>query len=244
MRRRLLLAHAEHDHDDERGHDQGHDVVLDQANDARRRARDPGLKRRDGIQDPLKNDPTGMGFYPNWAWSWPLNRRVMYNRASADLDGKPWDATRPGIKWNGEKWVGDVPDYPASGPTADPKSKTSWLPFIMTGEGVGRLFSSSMADGPFPEHYEPMESPVQNPLHPYAKGLMGAIPTLVGEDKRLVQIAGSMPRLSAIPQGCSFNPRCAFAFDRCRVERPEPIRQGTQAVACHLYDASAKDTAA
>jgi len=124
------------------------------------------MKRRDGIQDPLKNDPTGMGFYPNWAWSWPLNRRVMYNRASADLDGKPWDATRPGIKWNGEKWVGDVPDYPASGPTADPKSKTSWLPFIMTGEGVGRLFSSSMADGPFPEHYEPMESPVQNPLHP------------------------------------------------------------------------------
>src|SRR5207237_544030 len=124
------------------------------------------MKRRQGIQDPKANDPTGMGFYPNWAWSWPLNRRVMYNRASADLDGKPWDATRPGIKWNGEKWVGDVPDYPASGPTADPKSKTSWLPFIMTGEGVGRLFSSSMADGPFPEHYEPMESPGQNPRHP------------------------------------------------------------------------------
>ena len=70
---------------------------------------------------------------------------------------------------------------------------------------------------------------------------MGAIPTLAGDAERLVQIPGSMPRLSAIPPGCAFNPRCAFAFDRCRVERPEPIRHGTQAVACHLYDAAAKE---
>ncbi|MGH6740575.1 MAG: ABC transporter ATP-binding protein, partial [Bradyrhizobium sp.] len=90
----------------------------------------------------------------------------------------------------------------------------------------------------------PVQDVVRNPLHPYAKGLMGAIPTLAGEDKRLVQIPGSMPRLSAIPPGCSFNPRCPSAFDRCRVERPEPIRHGTQAVACHLYDASVKDSAA
>ncbi len=89
----------------------------------------------------------------------------------------------------------------------------------------------------------PVQDVIQNPLHPYAKGLMGAIPTLAGEDKRLVQIPGSMPRLSAIPQGCSFNPRCDFAFDRCRIERPEPIRHGTQAVACHLYDA-VKESAA
>jgi peptide/nickel transport system ATP-binding protein len=53
-----------------------------------------------------------------------------------------------------------------------------------------------------------------------------------------------MPRLSAIPPGCSFNPRCGLAFDRCRIERPEPIRHGAQSVACHLYDASAKDSAA
>ena len=89
----------------------------------------------------------------------------------------------------------------------------------------------------------PVQDVVQNPLHPYAKGLMGAIPTLAGEEKRLLQIPGSMPRLSAIPPGCSFNPRCAFAFDRCRVERPEPIRQGSHAVACHLYD-KATETAA
>jgi formate dehydrogenase major subunit len=107
-----------------------------------------------------------MGFFPNWSWSWPLNRRVLYNRASADLNGKAWDPTRPGITWNGTKWVGDVPDYPATGPTADPASPTSWLPFIMNGEGVGRLFSTSMVDGPLPEHYEPMEAPVKNPLHP------------------------------------------------------------------------------
>jgi peptide/nickel transport system ATP-binding protein len=89
----------------------------------------------------------------------------------------------------------------------------------------------------------PVQEVIQNPLHPYAKGLMGAIPTLAGEDKRLVQIPGSMPRLSAIPPGCSFNPRCSFAFDRCRIDRPEPLRQGTQAVACHLYD-RATETAA
>ena len=120
------------------------------------------MKRRGGIQDPKTNDPTGMGFYPNWAWSWPLNRRVLYNRASADLDGKPWDPKRPGITWNGTKWVGDVPDYPA---TMNPHDPNAYLPFIMNGEGVGRLFSNGMIDGPFPEHYEPVESPVANPLH-------------------------------------------------------------------------------
>jgi len=90
----------------------------------------------------------------------------------------------------------------------------------------------------------PVQDVVRNPLHPYAKGLMGAIPTLAGDDKRLVQIPGSMPRLSAIPRGCSFNPRCAFAFDRCRVERPEPLSRGTQSVACHLYDTVPAESAA
>jgi formate dehydrogenase major subunit len=121
-------------------------------------------KRRDGVQDPAKNDPTGMGFYPNWAWSWPVNRRVLYNRASADTQGRPWDPKRPGISWDASKklWVGDVPDYP---PNAAPGDDAP-LPFIMTGEGTGRIFSNGVADGPFPEHYEPVESPVRNPLHP------------------------------------------------------------------------------
>ncbi len=123
------------------------------------------MKRRNGVQDPKRNDPTGMGFYPEWAWSWPANRRVLYNRASADPEGKPWDSSRPGISWDAAKqmWVGDVPDYP---PDASPSDPESPLPFIMTGEGTGRLFSSSLKDGPFPEHYEPIESPIENPLHP------------------------------------------------------------------------------
>jgi formate dehydrogenase major subunit len=123
-------------------------------------------KRRNGVQDPKRNDPTGMGFYPEWAWSWPVNRRVLYNRASADPQGRPWDPERAGIAWdeNAKAWVGDVPDYPPDASPHDPKSP---LPFIMTGEGTGRLFSTNaLIDGPFPEHYEPVESPVANPLHP------------------------------------------------------------------------------
>ena len=107
-----------------------------------------------------------------------------------------------------------------------------------TSDRVAVMYSGRIAE------IGPVLDVVQNPLHPYAKGLMGAIPTLAGDAARLVQIPGSMPRLSAIPPGCSFNPRCAFAFDRCRIERPEPIRRGAQAVACHLYDAAAKDNAA
>src|SRR3989454_5510385 len=120
------------------------------------------MARRNGVQDPAKNDPTGMGFYPTWAWSWPANRRVLYNRASADLDGKPSDPKRPGIQWSGTAWTGDGPDYPA---TMNPKDPAAWNPFIMNGEGVGRLYSSSMLDGPIPEHYEPIEAPILNPLH-------------------------------------------------------------------------------
>ena len=107
-----------------------------------------------------------------------------------------------------------------------------------TSDRVAVMYSGQIAE------IGPVRDVVQNPLHPYAKGLMGAIPTLAGDARRLVQIPGSMPRLSAIPPGCAFNPRCPFVFDRCRIERPEPIRQGTQAVACHLYDAATTESAA
>jgi formate dehydrogenase major subunit len=104
-------------------------------------------------------DPTGMGFYHDWAFSWPANRRVLYNRASADAKGNPWDPSRPGIVWNGSLWVGDVPDYPPDSPPEDGLGA-----FIMTGEGVGRMFAPGtlMRDGPIPEHYEPTESPINN----------------------------------------------------------------------------------
>jgi peptide/nickel transport system ATP-binding protein len=90
----------------------------------------------------------------------------------------------------------------------------------------------------------PVREVVQSPLHPYAKGLMGAIPSLASEADRLVQIPGSMPRLSAIPPGCPFNPRCPYVFDRCRVERPEAIQRDVHRVACHLYDRSPAETEA
>jgi formate dehydrogenase major subunit len=111
-------------------------------------------------------DPSGQGIYPNWAWSWPANRRVLYNRASCDASGKPWDAERKQVWWNesAQLWVGnDVPDFK---PDSHPSEHMG--PFIMTPEGVGRIFAplGAFADGPLPEHYEPIESPVQNLFHP------------------------------------------------------------------------------
>ena len=111
-------------------------------------------------------DPSGLGIYQNWAWSWPANRRVMYNRASCDPAGKPYDPERRQVWWNeaAQKWVGnDVPDFKADSPPQEHMG-----PFIMNAEGVGRLFAplAFFADGPFPEHYEPIESPVQNAFHP------------------------------------------------------------------------------
>jgi formate dehydrogenase major subunit len=104
-------------------------------------------------------DPTGLGMFHNWGFSWPSNRRIMYNRASADASGAPWDPKRSGVRWNGAAWVGDVPDMKADAPPG------TFGAFIMLPEGVGRLFSP-LNDGPFPEHYEANEAPVDNPLHP------------------------------------------------------------------------------
>ena len=108
-------------------------------------------------------DPRDQGITPGWAWAWPANRRILYNRASADPAGKAWNPAKPIIEWNGSRWTGiDVPDY---GPTIAPSEGVG--PFIMNDEGLGRLFARGMmAEGPFPEHYEPFESPVENVLHP------------------------------------------------------------------------------
>ncbi|HZH27482.1 MAG TPA: ABC transporter ATP-binding protein [Azospirillaceae bacterium] len=83
----------------------------------------------------------------------------------------------------------------------------------------------------------PVREVVQSPKHPYTIGLMGAIPAIGVRHERLTQIEGSMPRLTDIPKGCAFNPRCPRAFDRCRVERPDLLATGTSDAACWLYDA-------
>ena len=112
-------------------------------------------------------DPFGLGNTLNWAWAWPANRRVLYNAAATDpTTGKPWRANRRIVGWNGTTWGGaDVPDIR---PDADPLAPDAVRPFIMTAEGVARLFApTGMAEGPLPEHYEPFESPLANNLfHP------------------------------------------------------------------------------
>jgi formate dehydrogenase major subunit len=112
------------------------------------------------------SDPDDTGTYSKWAWSWPANRRILYNRASADINGKAWDPSRKLIEWDGSKWAGyDVPDI---GPTMKPGVVG---PFIMNPEGTARLFTRGMMrDGPFPAHYEPFESPVANAIAPKIRG--------------------------------------------------------------------------
>jgi formate dehydrogenase major subunit len=104
-------------------------------------------------------DPTGLGLYSEWAWSWPVNRRIIYNGASVDLNGKPWDPSRAVITWDAkeEKWKGDVPDGAGNPGKGRP-------PFIMKPDGVASLYGPGLADGPFPEHYEPLECPVEKNL--------------------------------------------------------------------------------
>jgi formate dehydrogenase major subunit len=106
-----------------------------------------------------------------WGFAWPANRRLLYNRASADLAGKPWSEKKKLIWWDPAaagptpdkkgKWVGmDVPDFNAF---LAPDAKNGDKPFIMRADLVGAFFGP-LADGPFPEHYEPVESPVKNLL--------------------------------------------------------------------------------
>ncbi|HEV7412880.1 MAG TPA: ABC transporter ATP-binding protein [Casimicrobiaceae bacterium] len=85
----------------------------------------------------------------------------------------------------------------------------------------------------------PVADVIHQPQHPYTRGLMGSIPSIVDERDQLAQIDGAMPRLTAIPAGCPFHPRCAYAFDRCRVERPELLSAATSLAACWLHATTA-----
>ncbi len=114
--------------------------------------------RRDRSQTKMQAET---GLFPNWSWCWPVNRRILYNRASVDLKGQPWAPQKPVIKWTGEKWVGDVPDGGWAPGTRHP--------FIMRKHGHGQIFGPGRADGPLPEFYEPLECPVEE--HPFSPQL-------------------------------------------------------------------------
>lgn len=114
-----------------------------------------------GMARRKKDDPTGLGLFPQWSWAWPVNRRVIYNRASVDLNGQPFNPKRPLLKWADGKWVGDVPDGPW--PPMSNKGAGKY-PFIMKPDGLAAIFGPGLNDGPFPEHYEPLECPVPSNL--------------------------------------------------------------------------------
>jgi len=137
-------------------------------------------KRRD-----FRTDYGGLGLYPNFGWTWPNNMRILYNRASCDRNGKPYPGSKPLVWWDekAKRWTGyDVPDVPVL--TDGPDTPNGRRAFHMNAEGVGRLFAADYQDpdpnhdtnprdtsyvpkdGPLPEMYEPVESPVENLLHP------------------------------------------------------------------------------
>jgi len=138
------------------------------------------------------SDPTGIGNTLNWAWAWPANRRVLYNRASCDTQGKPFDPKRKLIGWNGAAWTGaDVPDF-----KVDENPVGGMNPFIMNAEGVARFFARGMMnEGPFPEHYEPFENPVgKNLMHPNnARATSNPGARVFPEDRKQMGTAADFP---------------------------------------------------
>jgi formate dehydrogenase major subunit len=133
----------------------------------------------DGVNQTARKKPGREQHWvaPEWAWAWPMNRRIIYNRASADPQGRPWSERKKYVWWDAEagSWTGyDVPDFKATmAPDHVPEDDATAedalrgdAPFVMQADGRGWLFvSSGLADGPFPTHYEPQESPVDNLLY-------------------------------------------------------------------------------
>ena len=140
-------------------------------------------------------DPTGLGLYPKWSWCWPVNRRIIYNRASVNLKGEPFNPKRPLIAWDAmeKKWKGDVPDGPWP-PMAD--DKEGKYPFIMLSEGHGRLYGLDLKDGPFPEHYEPVESPARNLLSKVQTNPVVKLPKNVSSDLSKFPFIGTTYRMT------------------------------------------------
>ncbi len=145
---------------------------------------------------------------PEWGWAWPANRRILYNRASADLDGKPWSERKALVWWDAEagQWTGyDVPDFPATRPPSyrPPEGATgvdaiSGIdPFIMQADGKAWLFApAGLADGPLPVHYEPQESPFTNPLYAQQRN---PVREIIEHPEDPLQPSGSEPGSAVFP---------------------------------------------
>lgn len=133
----------------------------------------------DGVNQAARRKPGSEQTWvaPEWGWAWPANRRIIYNRASADPEGRPWSDRKAYVWWDEEqgKWIGhDVPDFepdkrPDYQPPQDARAQDALAgtdPFIMQGDGKAWLFApAGLIDGPLPAHYEPVESPVDNPFY-------------------------------------------------------------------------------
>ncbi len=133
----------------------------------------------DGVNQSARRKPHAEQNWlgPEWGWAWPANRRILYNRASADPDGKPWSERKALVHWDeGEqKWAGDdvpdfvadkAPSYVAPDDATGPDGLSGNEPFIMQSDGKGWLYApAGLVDGPLPTHYEPQDSPVTSPLY-------------------------------------------------------------------------------
>jgi formate dehydrogenase major subunit len=145
---------------------------------------------------------------PEWGWAWPANRRILYNRASADPDGKPWSERKAYVWWDAEagQWTGhDVPDFPATRPPSyRPAEGATGVDaisgidaFIMQNDGKAWLYApAGLADGPLPTHYEPQESPFANPLYAQQRN---PVREILRHKENPLQPAGTEPGSAVFP---------------------------------------------
>jgi formate dehydrogenase major subunit len=143
-----------------------------------------------------------------WGWAWPANRRIIYNRASADPDGRPWSERKALIQWDADqgKWIGpDVPDFKATKPpdfrpepgATGPDALGGTEPFIMQADGKAWLYApAGLVDGPLPAHYEPQESPFENPLYGQQRN---PARQLIPDDTEPFQPSGESPGAEVYP---------------------------------------------
>ena len=166
--------------------------------------------RADGVNQADRRKPVSAQNWvaPEWGWAWPANRRILYNRASADPDGKPWSERKTLVWWDGEagKWTGhDVPDFPATRPPSyRPPAGATGVDaisgidaFIMQNDGKAWLFApAGLVDGPLPAHYEPQESPFANPLYGQQRN---PIRQIIRHRENPLQPSGAEPGSAVFP---------------------------------------------